>query len=147
MEDLDLRVFRFTHYGKNRIKTFNVSPDVYIQLMLQWTYYKLVFYFYFKFSRQDLGIFERGVFSNHNEWWETPPSNWLMMRTSENRLIYDWCTIDCMGNLWQLTKAPPLGVSSWAESTTSDRLHPHPWPGSKPWTIPTHRWIFKIFIF
>jgi choline O-acetyltransferase len=60
VEDLDLRVFRFTHYGKNRIKTFNVSPDVYIQLMLQWTYYKLVFYFYFKFSRQDLGIFESG---------------------------------------------------------------------------------------
>ncbi|EFX85954.1 hypothetical protein DAPPUDRAFT_45346, partial [Daphnia pulex] len=41
VEDLDLRVFRFTPYGKNRIKTFNVSPDVYIQLMLQWTYYKL----------------------------------------------------------------------------------------------------------
>nr|CAH0108343.1 unnamed protein product [Daphnia galeata] len=41
VDDLDFRVFRFTLYGKNRIKTFNVSPDVYIQLMLQWTYYKL----------------------------------------------------------------------------------------------------------
>ncbi|XP_045036308.1 choline O-acetyltransferase isoform X1 [Daphnia magna] len=41
VEDLDLNVFRFASYGKNRIKTFNVSPDVYIQLMLQWTYYKL----------------------------------------------------------------------------------------------------------
>nr|CAG4650892.1 EOG090X04D9 [Simocephalus serrulatus] len=41
VSDLDFRVFRFTSYGKNRIKTFNVSPDVYIQLMLQWTYFKL----------------------------------------------------------------------------------------------------------
>ncbi len=50
VEDLDLRVFRFTPYGKNRIKTFNVSPDVYIQLMLQWTYYKLVLFFIFFFK-------------------------------------------------------------------------------------------------
>lgn len=40
VSDLDFQVFRFTHYGKNRIKTFNVSPDVYLQLMLQWTYFK-----------------------------------------------------------------------------------------------------------
>ena len=38
--DLDFRVFRFTFYGKERIKTFNVSPDVYIQLLLQLTYHK-----------------------------------------------------------------------------------------------------------
>jgi predicted metalloprotease len=55
VDDLDFRVFRFTLYGKNRIKTFNVSPDVYIQLMLQWTYYKLVSIF-FEFSREDLYV-------------------------------------------------------------------------------------------
>lgn len=38
--DLDFEVFRFVEYGKNRIKTFAVSPDVYVQLMLQWTYFK-----------------------------------------------------------------------------------------------------------
>ena len=40
VDDLDFKVYRFTQYGKTIIKTFNVSPDVYIQLMLQLTYYK-----------------------------------------------------------------------------------------------------------
>ena len=40
MSDLDLQVYRFDGYGKNAIKKFNVSPDVYIQLALQLTYFR-----------------------------------------------------------------------------------------------------------
>uniref|UniRef100_A0AAU6PBV7 Choline O-acetyltransferase n=1 Tax=Protohermes xanthodes TaxID=1452977 RepID=A0AAU6PBV7_9NEOP len=41
VEDLDLYVHRFTGYGKNYIKSCNVSPDVYLQLALQLTYFRL----------------------------------------------------------------------------------------------------------
>nr|CAG4651741.1 EOG090X04D9 [Triops cancriformis] len=41
VESLDYRVYHFTDYGKNFIKTCKVSPDVYIQLALQLTYFKL----------------------------------------------------------------------------------------------------------
>lgn len=39
--DLDFQVFRYDNYGKNFIKSCKVSPDSYIQLALQLTYYKL----------------------------------------------------------------------------------------------------------
>ncbi|XP_044760745.1 choline O-acetyltransferase [Coccinella septempunctata] len=41
VKDLDFQVFRFNNYGKNFIKSCNVSPDVYIQLALQLAYYRL----------------------------------------------------------------------------------------------------------
>ncbi|KAI4459911.1 carnitine o-acyltransferase [Holotrichia oblita] len=41
LKDLDFCVYRFTGYGKDFIKSCKVSPDAYIQLALQLTYYKL----------------------------------------------------------------------------------------------------------
>ena len=41
-ETLDLEIYRFTDYGKEFIKRQNISPDAYIQVALQVTYYKLV---------------------------------------------------------------------------------------------------------
>ncbi|KAH9361028.1 hypothetical protein HPB48_002890 [Haemaphysalis longicornis] len=40
-EDVDLYILHFPNYGKNFIKEQRVSPDVYIQLALQLTYYKV----------------------------------------------------------------------------------------------------------
>lgn len=39
-EDLNVIVYRFGGYGKNFIKSCKVSPDAYIQLALQLTYYR-----------------------------------------------------------------------------------------------------------
>ena len=39
---MDFYVYRFNDFGKNRIKSFNVSPDAFLQLMLQLTYFKYV---------------------------------------------------------------------------------------------------------
>lgn len=41
IKDLDFQVYRYGGYGKDFIKSCNVSPDVYIQLALQLAYYKL----------------------------------------------------------------------------------------------------------
>ncbi|XP_050534663.1 choline O-acetyltransferase [Daktulosphaira vitifoliae] len=41
VKNLDFHVFRFTQYGKEFIKSCNVSPDVYIQLAMQLAYHKL----------------------------------------------------------------------------------------------------------
>jgi len=41
VDDMDFYVYRFNDFGKNRIKSFNVSPDAFLQLMLQLTYFKL----------------------------------------------------------------------------------------------------------
>jgi len=41
VKDMDFYVYRFNDFGKNRIKSFNVSPDAFLQLMLQLTYFKL----------------------------------------------------------------------------------------------------------
>lgn len=41
IKDLDLCVFRYAGYGKEFMKSCKVSPDVYIQLALQLTYYRL----------------------------------------------------------------------------------------------------------
>lgn len=40
IEDLDFYVYRYKNYGKNFIKSCQVSPDVYIQLALQLAYFK-----------------------------------------------------------------------------------------------------------
>lgn len=39
--DLDMYVLHFNEYGKNFIKNQKMSPDAYIQLALQLTYYKV----------------------------------------------------------------------------------------------------------
>ncbi|CAG5122725.1 unnamed protein product, partial [Candidula unifasciata] len=41
VEDFDLTVFRFAIYGRDFIKQLGMSPDAYIQLALQLTYYKI----------------------------------------------------------------------------------------------------------
>jgi choline O-acetyltransferase len=41
ISDLDLYVLYFNEYGKNFIKQQKMSPDAYIQLALQLTYYKV----------------------------------------------------------------------------------------------------------
>lgn len=40
IDDFDLVVFKFEDYGREFIKKQNMSPDAYIQLALQLTYYK-----------------------------------------------------------------------------------------------------------
>ncbi|XP_037270668.2 choline O-acetyltransferase isoform X1 [Rhipicephalus microplus] len=40
-EDVDLYILHFPNYGKNFIKEQRISPDVYIQLALQLTFYKV----------------------------------------------------------------------------------------------------------
>ena len=42
VEDFDLCIVRFTDYGKDFAKAQNMSPDAFIQLALQLTYYKSV---------------------------------------------------------------------------------------------------------
>jgi len=44
VEEFDLYVLRFTDYGKEFPKTHNMSPDAFIQLALQLTYYKSALY-------------------------------------------------------------------------------------------------------
>ncbi|KAH9512894.1 hypothetical protein Btru_036944 [Bulinus truncatus] len=41
VDDFDLTVFKFDGYGREFIKSQNMSPDAYIQLALQLTYYKI----------------------------------------------------------------------------------------------------------
>ncbi|XP_055875750.1 choline O-acetyltransferase-like isoform X3 [Biomphalaria glabrata] len=41
VEDFDLTVFKFNSYGREFVKSQNMSPDAYIQLALQLTYYKI----------------------------------------------------------------------------------------------------------
>ena len=40
-DDVDLHVMMFNEYGKGLIKTFNVSPDAFIQLSLQLAYFRV----------------------------------------------------------------------------------------------------------
>ena len=42
IDDLDLYVLRFNRFGKEFPKKQNMSPDAFIQLALQLTYYKSV---------------------------------------------------------------------------------------------------------
>lgn len=42
IDDLDFYVYRYKPYGKNFIKSCQVSPDVFIQLALQLAYFKWV---------------------------------------------------------------------------------------------------------
>ena len=44
VDDFDLYVVRFTDFGKEFPKTQNMSPDAFIQLALQLTYYKSVIF-------------------------------------------------------------------------------------------------------
>jgi carnitine O-acetyltransferase len=41
IDDTKSAVIEFNHFGKERIKTFNVSPDAFVQLALQWSQYRL----------------------------------------------------------------------------------------------------------
>ena len=40
LDDSDLEVFNFTSYGKTFMKQAKCSPDAYVQMVLQLTYYK-----------------------------------------------------------------------------------------------------------
>ena len=42
VDDTDLCVFVFKHFGKNFIKTIKQSPDAYIQVCIQLAYYRYV---------------------------------------------------------------------------------------------------------
>ncbi|CAB4057591.1 SLC18A3 [Lepeophtheirus salmonis] len=39
--DIDIEIYQFTKYGKDYIKSLNFSPDTFIQMTLQLTYYRL----------------------------------------------------------------------------------------------------------
>lgn len=36
-----MKVLQFTNYGKSKIKEFNLSPDAFVQMAFQLTYYKI----------------------------------------------------------------------------------------------------------
>ena len=40
ISDLDMYVLKFEDFGKNFAKKNNMSPDAFIQLVLQYTYYR-----------------------------------------------------------------------------------------------------------
>lgn len=40
IEDFDFRILKFTDYGKEFPKQHNMSPDAFIQMCLQFTYFK-----------------------------------------------------------------------------------------------------------
>lgn len=40
--DLDFKVYTYRGYGREFMKSCKTSPDVYIQMALQYAYYKLV---------------------------------------------------------------------------------------------------------
>lgn len=50
VKDLDFNVFRYDGYGKDFIKSCRCSPDGYVQLALQYTYYR-----YESFKKYDSG--------------------------------------------------------------------------------------------
>ena len=43
--DFDLHILKFTDYGKEFPKEHNMSPDAFIQMCLQFTYFKFVYLF------------------------------------------------------------------------------------------------------
>lgn len=46
ISDLDLKVYTYRGYGREFMKSCRTSPDVYIQLALQYTYYKLAQFYH-----------------------------------------------------------------------------------------------------
>ena len=40
INDLDLHILKFTDYGKEFPKQHNMSPDAFVQMCLQFTYFK-----------------------------------------------------------------------------------------------------------
>ncbi len=43
INDFDLHILQFKDYGKDFPKEHNMSPDAFIQMCLQFTYFKFVF--------------------------------------------------------------------------------------------------------
>lgn len=41
IDDVEMALLVWTDYGKGFIKTLGVSPDAYLQMVLQYTYYKV----------------------------------------------------------------------------------------------------------
>lgn len=54
ISELDFQVYRYRAYGREFMKSCRTSPDVYIQLALQYAYYKYVGQFFLKSSKIDL---------------------------------------------------------------------------------------------
>ena len=44
INDFDLYIFKFTDYGKDFPKQHNMSPDSFIQMCLQFSYFKFVIF-------------------------------------------------------------------------------------------------------
>nr|BAO00804.1 choline acetyltransferase [Ambigolimax valentianus] len=60
VDDLDLSVFKFDSYGRDFIKNQNPSPDAFIQLALQLTYYKIHGALTFTYESASIRRFRQG---------------------------------------------------------------------------------------
>ena len=96
---LDLYVMRFNEYGKNFPKSQNMSPDAYIQLALQLTYYKYVCHTVFIL-------------------------NYYQQTCLRIVLNCSCCAsnLESMLSLCPHTRAPPFDVSGWGEWTTLEHV-------------------------
>ncbi|XP_047531923.1 choline O-acetyltransferase isoform X3 [Vanessa atalanta] len=64
ISDLDLKVYTYRGYGREFMKSCRTSPDVYIQLALQYTYYKLYGYLVSTYESASLRRFHHGRVDN-----------------------------------------------------------------------------------
>ncbi|CAH2085923.1 unnamed protein product [Euphydryas editha] len=64
ISDLDLKVYTYRGYGREFMKSCRTSPDVYIQLALQYTYYKMYGYLVSTYESASLRRFRHGRVDN-----------------------------------------------------------------------------------
>lgn len=115
VKNLDMNVHKFSSYGKEFIKKHNMSPDAYIQVALQFAYY-------------------RSVSSS------LPHNTWIIVNITEQFManISTLCP-DAMEDLCQPMRVHQSAVSSRVEWTTFALLLLRPWNLWKPWLIKSSR--------
>ncbi|CAH2241062.1 jg4591 [Pararge aegeria aegeria] len=64
ISNLDLRVYTYRNYGREFMKSCRTSPDVYIQLAMQYAYYKLYGYLVSTYESASLRRFNNGRVDN-----------------------------------------------------------------------------------
>ncbi|XP_023220921.1 choline O-acetyltransferase-like isoform X2 [Centruroides sculpturatus] len=64
IEQVDLNIVKFTNFGKNFIKQQKINPDIFLQLSLQMTYFRIYRYFTSTFETASLHQFRFGRIDN-----------------------------------------------------------------------------------
>ncbi|GLV45383.1 Choline acetyltransferase [Carabus blaptoides fortunei] len=99
VRDMDFQVYRFTGYGKEFIKSCSVSPDVYIQLMLQLACYRMYGHLVTTYESASTRRFRLGRVD-------------CIRSVSVEAL--DWATVMC--------QAEPAGLQSETDASSEDEL-------------------------